>query len=56
MIISVTIKIHYAENSVKSEDDIIQELEREVGRAVGNGMLTGATDAIVNYYDVTVKS
>jgi hypothetical protein len=45
MRVKITIDVDYDSSSV-DEDDILNELDREIERAVSDGMLTGATAAI----------
>lgn len=54
MRIKVTLRVDYDESSVEG-DDIIMELEREVTRAIETGMLTGATAAVVDNYDLDIE-
>lgn len=55
MRVSIKIEVDYDSASV-DEEDILMELDRGIDRAVQDGLLTGATSAIVDSWKQDIKS
>ena len=52
--LTITISVSYSAKTVPDQDDLEMALEREVRRAIGDGMLTPGGEAVVETHSVDI--
>lgn len=54
--VKIEIKIRYDEETVNDEDELIRGLERELDRAIQDGMLCPTGEVVVDEYSADVSA
>ena len=53
--LTITISVNYDESTIYDIDQLIMNVEANIDRAIGDGMLSGSNDEIVDEFEVKVE-